>query len=66
MKHTEYATATIDVTGFFGGKVDNQELAKILNSYGSKGWMLHSITPVAGTYGTARSLLLTFEREKND
>ena len=49
--------------GFFGGKVDIDELQAALNSYGQEGWELVSAFDTSYAEGASREVILILKRQ---
>ena len=58
----EYTTLKIEPTGFFGGKVNTDELTAQLTELGSQGWEL--VTSIETSYvdGGSREAVLVLKR----
>ncbi|MCL2475594.1 DUF4177 domain-containing protein [Candidatus Bathycorpusculum sp.] len=63
MKRYEYQTKVIDAKGWNGGKVNIEDLDKVLNELGSQGWRLVEKTASNEGMGNTRYILCVFERE---
>jgi len=63
IKKYEYQTKSIDAKSWNGGKVDVEELDKVLNEMGSQGWRLVEKTATNMGDGSTYYLYCTFERE---
>ncbi len=61
MKRFEYKTVKIEPKGFWGTKLDPEEIDKILNEYGQQGWELVSMQDLAAQ-GTSWTFHYTFKR----
>ena len=64
MKKYEYKVYTYDTKGVFGGKIDIRELESQLNKFGNEGWEMVSSTSSNQSYGSSKSLVYIFKREK--
>lgn len=66
MKTFEYQTITITpkTEGFWGKKLNTEEIDKLLNEKGKQGWELVSVQTYSGFQGETTSFLYTFKREK--
>ena len=64
MKKYEYKVFTYDTKGVFGGKIDIRELESQLNKFGNEGWEMVSSTSSNQSYGSSKSLVYIFKREK--
>jgi len=60
----EYYTLKMKVAGFWGTKIDTQEIDGALNGLGSEGWELVSVIPVTQTYGIVKELVMVFKRQR--
>ncbi|QJD76978.1 DUF4177 domain-containing protein [Spirosoma rhododendri] len=63
MKRFEYRVLDVSATGFWGGKVDAQELTNKLNELGREGWELTSSVDLNMTQGASVSVLIMLKRE---
>ncbi len=59
----EYAVLKALPGGFFGGKVDIDELAKELNRMGAQGWELTSTFDTNYGQGGSREVVLVMKRQ---
>jgi hypothetical protein len=62
MTRWEYETVKLEPGGFFGGKVDVDELRATLRDLGRKGWELVSAFDTNFGQGTTRELILILKR----
>jgi hypothetical protein len=62
MKRFEYKTVKIEPKGFWGTKLDENEIDKILNELGRQGWELVSMQDLAIS-GSSWTFHYTFKRE---
>lgn len=62
MEQFEYLTYLYDTAGFFGGKVDVEELQYVFNGLGKDGWELVSSVDTNQTNGATKSILFVFKR----
>jgi hypothetical protein len=62
MTRWEYFTVKLKPGGFFGGKVDTDEMHATLNSFGAEGWELVSAFDTSYAQGTSREIVLIFKR----
>lgn len=62
MEQFEYYTYQYDTTGWFGGKVDSEELENDFNELGRDGWELVSSVDTNQTNGSTKSILFVFKR----
>jgi hypothetical protein len=60
----EYHTLKVLPGGFFGGKVDEDELLASLNRMGAAGWELVSAFDTSYGQGTSREILLILKRQR--
>ena len=58
----EYRTVKMDVAGFFGPKVDEEDISARLNELGYEGWELVSAFDTNYAQGTTRDIILLFKR----
>lgn len=65
MKKYEYKVFAYDTKGVFGGKIDKRELESQLNKFGNEGWEMVSSTSSNQSYGSSKSLVYIFKREKD-
>lgn len=63
MEKFEYKTLFTDVTGIFGGKVDQTTYQFELNELGTRGWELISTVPSAQSYGSTNVIISIFKRK---
>lgn len=64
MKKFEYQTIIVDnKSSFLGGKVDSENLNRVLNKMGREGWELIEVVSSNKTAGETRSLVCVFKRE---
>jgi hypothetical protein len=64
MKKFEYKVLDVLAKGFFGGKVNFQELADKLNDLGEEGWEVISMEDTNMWEGASRSIIIILKREK--
>ena len=62
----EYHTLKIHPGGFFGGKVDSNQLAQALNQLGQQGWELCSTFETNTGQGASAEVVLIFKRPADD
>ena len=62
MARWEYWTLKLDATGFWGGKVDEGELDRLLNDAGRQGWELVTAFDTNQSDGQTLHMLFTFKR----
>lgn len=60
----EYQTLKVLPGGFFGGKVDEDELLAALNRMGSEGWELVSVFDTSYGQGRSREIVLILKRPR--
>lgn len=65
MNQFEYKVLDVPAKGFFGGKINYQELADKLNLLGKEGWELVSSTDTNMYEGASRGLILILKRPIN-
>ncbi len=58
----EYYTFKIHPGGFWGGKVDGDQLSRALNSLGNEGWELCGTFETNTGQGASAEVLLIFKR----
>ncbi len=63
MKKFEYKVLDVPTKGWFGGKVDYQELANSLNSAGKEGWEVVSMANTNMYNNASRSVIIVLKRE---
>ncbi|GAB3992784.1 DUF4177 domain-containing protein [Spirosoma daeguense] len=63
MKRFEYRILDVSAGGFWGGKVDAQELTNRLNELGQEGWEVVSVVDTDIYGGGTKGLLVTLKRE---
>ncbi|MCR8657383.1 DUF4177 domain-containing protein [Paenibacillus endoradicis] len=64
MEQWEYKTLKLSTGGFFGGKVDEEELEDELNRFGRDGWELASSFDTSQAQGASREIIIMFKRRK--
>ncbi len=64
MEKFEYKVVAYDTKGFWGGSVDQKQLENQLNLLGNDGWELVSSTSTNQSYGSSKSIVCIFKREK--
>ena len=63
MPKFEYATLVFESAKFLGNsKLDHEAFHKRLNDYGSEGWELVNVFPLARGYGDTREVTAIFKR----
>ncbi|KKO52632.1 DUF4177 domain-containing protein [Paenibacillus sp. DMB20] len=62
MDQWEYKTVKYQTGGFLGGKVNEDELNELLNSYGYEGWELVSCFDTSQNQGQSRDVIAIFKR----
>lgn len=62
MKRFEYKTLKIEPKGFWGTKLDAEEIDKILNELGRQGWEMITMQDLA-VHGNSWTFHYTFKRE---
>lgn len=63
MKKFEYDVLDVPTEGWFGGKVDFEELSTKLNELGKQGWEVVSTTDTNMWRGASRGLIIILKRE---
>ncbi len=63
MDKYEYKVVVYDTKGFFGGKVEVEQIENQLNLLGSNGWEMVSCTSTNQSYGSSRSIVCIFKRK---
>jgi hypothetical protein len=63
MKKFEYQVLEVEATGFWGGKIESQELVIKLNELGAEGWELTSSFSTNKYEGQSRAAILILKRE---
>ena len=53
-----------DVKGWFGGKVDSNDIETQLNQYGEEGWDLFSISEILKDSGVTAMLVATMRKAR--
>ena len=64
MNRYEYKVVAYDTKGLFGGKIDSGEFESQLNQLGNEGWEMVSCTSSNQSYGSSRSIVCVFKRQK--
>lgn len=64
MEKFEYKVAVYDTKGFWGGDVDSNRFEKQLNLLGNDGWEMVSCTSTNQSYGSSKSIVCIFKRNK--
>ncbi|TCV07255.1 uncharacterized protein DUF4177 [Sphingobacterium alimentarium] len=62
MKRFEYKTLKIEPRGFWGNKLDAEEIDKVLNELGRQGWEMVSMQDLSVS-GSSWTFHYTFKRE---
>jgi hypothetical protein len=62
MTKWEYKTLKFGAKGFFGGKVDVEELGVELNQLGERGWELISVFDANAVDGVSRDIVAVLKR----
>ena len=65
MEKFEYKVVIYDTKGFFGGKVNENQLENQLNYFGNYGWEMVSCTSTNQDYGSSKSIVCIFKRKKD-
>jgi len=63
MKKFEYKILDIPAKGFFGGRIDHQELTNKLNELGSEGWEVASLGNTNMYSNASRGIIVILKRE---
>jgi hypothetical protein len=63
MKKFEYRILDVAAGGFWGGKIDAQELTNKLNELGREGWEVISATDTDIYGGGTKGLIIVLKRE---
>lgn len=63
MKKFEYRILDVAAGGFWGGKIDGQELTDKLNELGREGWELISTVDLNRYEGGTKGILVMLKRE---
>ena len=58
----EYLTYKYETRGFFGGKVQPDELRDVLNRFGAQGWELVSAFDTSVHQGASRDIIMILKR----
>ena len=61
----EYKVVVYDTKGFFGGNVEPNRLESHFNYLGNEGWELVSCTSTNQSYGSSKSIVCIFKRNKS-
>lgn len=64
MEKFEYKVDVYDTKGFFGGRVEANQLVNQLNLIGNDGWEMVSCTSTNESYGSSKSIVCIFKRKK--
>jgi len=62
MDKWEYKTLSFETKGFFGGKLQTEEVDKQLNTYGIQGWEAVSCFDTNQDYGSSRYVFVLLKR----
>ena len=62
MQQWEYHVELVDISGFWGPKIDPSTLSLMLNKAGNDGWELVNIVDLNHGQGQSSRLLVTFKR----
>lgn len=60
----EYQTLKLAVTGFFGGNLNEAELAQQLNELGSDGWEMVTAIDLNMGNGASRNVVIVLKRQR--
>ena len=58
----EYKTAPLKTTGWIKSEMDMAEIDSKLNEFGSEGWELTGVAPLAGEGGKTTEVVFLFKR----
>ena len=58
----EYKTLKLGASGFWGGKVDENEMEQYMNQLGQQGWELVTAVDTNKAYGETRDIFVIFKR----
>lgn len=64
MQKWEYKTLKIKTHGFFGGKIDEEDLEAQLNEYGEDGWEVVSCFDTNQSEGSSLNVVIVMKRPK--
>lgn len=65
MEKFEYKVVVYDTKGFWGGKVEVQQIENQLNQLGNDGWEMVSCTSTNQSYGSSKSIVCIFKRKRD-
>ena len=65
MEQYEYKVTAYDTKGFWGGRVEIEQIEDQLNLLGNDGWEMVSCTSTNQSYGSSRSIVCIFKRKKD-
>ena len=65
MNRYEYKVVAYDTKGLFGGKIDSEDFESQLNRLGDEGWEMVSCTSSNQSYGSSKSIVCIFKRQKD-
>jgi hypothetical protein len=60
----EYKVFAIDTKGFWGGRVEIDQIENQLNQLGNEGWEMVSCTSTNQSYGASKSIVCILKRKK--
>ncbi|WP_058304126.1 DUF4177 domain-containing protein [Gorillibacterium timonense] len=64
MERWEYKTIQVKTSGFWGGKLDDNEFELHLNALGNEGWELVSVFDTNQAQGATMMVVAVFKRRK--
>ena len=64
MEKFEYKVFAFDTKGFWGGRVEIDQIENQLNQLGNEGWEMVSCTSTNQSYGASKSILCILKRKK--
>jgi len=60
----EYYTLKVKVAGFWGAKIETENLDATLNQAGSQGWEMVSVVGLSQSYGATKEVVFFFKRQR--
>lgn len=64
MEKFEYKVFAFDTKGFWGGRVEIDQIENQLNQLGNEGWEMVSCTSTNQSYGASKSIVCILKRKK--
>ena len=64
MEKFEYKVFVIDTKGFWGGRVEIDQIENQLNQLGNEGWEMVNCTSTNQSYGASKSIVCILKRKK--